>query len=412
MLPGASAIYTLRKHECEVTCLKVVHLNAFPMLVSGDRNGLIIIWDLIARRPRFQHQLESKAHIVSIGYLDHYITLLSKDHTLRFLCWCKNNCVVLTGQDHDDTNECEGLHQVYEIPVNTLNFANVALTPAEDGLHRLWCCHTVDSESFDVYTFNLQDPHSLKRQFNRVNLYDALLSATNWKRDNALEKTGIVMKFLEHKGVVFLGFESGFVVGVQLLETPNSQPVLALVYASSIHYPEPVLSLCVSSDGRSVYSSSTNSVIGIHNLSSVAELSIESKIIGGVAIPNELSLSKNALKMQSSEIAHLESIANCLIATNWKGQTLISNNSQTIVANAKERSNVLVEVSNAGSFSEEKKTQNWIKVSSMTCLERQKPNSIECFNAGQKRRIETFASRNWIFTGYEDGSIVMQSFDT
>ncbi|SCV04523.1 LANO_0G10726g1_1 [Lachancea nothofagi CBS 11611] len=411
MQPEGEVAYTLRKHEQEVTSLNVIHQDPYPLLVSGDLKGKLLVWNLVTRRPLAHYQLPTNAQVVSINYINNYLTVLSKDHTLRFLrLHDETSLKSSTAKTHGNDN-CT-LKEAYEIPINTLNFANVSIETITEDLYRLWSCNTVDSECFDVYTFDLKDPHSLKRKFNKINLHEALLKADNWDCRKSLDKTGIVMKFLKHNGVVYLGFECGFVVGLKILENEGVHPSLVVVYASSVHYPDPVLSLCAASDGHCIYSSSTSGVVGIHNAyeAPTDEYDDLNWLADGIGIPTNFTLVNSCIDLHTAEIGHLESLQDSLVAIDWKGQTLVFSHERANFTFSKQRSNVPIEDSNVGTFSAEKRTKNWIKASSMACLGERGSKQVQVSGAGERRRVSLCASRNWCFTGYEDGSIIMQSF--
>ncbi|CEP61562.1 Asa1p LALA0_S03e05644g [Lachancea lanzarotensis] len=418
MSNGHQLAYTLRKHEHEVTALKIVGQEPFPLLISGDRSGLLLVWDLITRRPITNYTLDSKAQIIHIDSIDNYVTVLSKDHYLRFYRMLDECDAELTIKSESSTSTTEykkkcGLEEVYCIPVNTLNFANVALQSLSNGLYRLWCCNTQESESFDVYTFNVKDIRSLKRQFRAIDLYSILIGATNWDRKASLEKTGLIMSFLNVDGVVYVGYESGFVVGLRFIEPAASKPLLAIVHASSVHYPEPVLSLCGSSDGRSVYSSSTTKFVGKHKVDHDYKPNSESSNVqsNGVTYSQFFSLNNSTIELGTTEIAHLESLKNSLVALNWKGQTVVANEQDSRVIGSKLRSNLVVEASNVGSFSADKRAKIWVKASSIVCLGSHCVSPNRSLSSGYWKRVSQAAARNWTFTGYEDGSIAMQSFE-
>ncbi|SCU89960.1 LAME_0E06348g1_1 [Lachancea meyersii CBS 8951] len=411
-----SVAYTLRKHESEVTASKIVAQKGyFPVLISGDRDGLVLVWDLITRRSISTYRLESKAQISSINFVDQYVTVLSKDHCLRFFR-LRNECSTVSPTTRKGTtsgNSCN-LKEVYSIPVNTLNFANVAIQVLSENKYRLWCCNAENSECFDVYTFDLRDQQSLKREFKAVNLYSNLTDASNWNRSFTLDKTGIAMCFLELAGLVYIGFECGFVVGLRFVEHKDaSRPSLEIVYASSVHYPEPVLSLCASCDGQTAYSSSTTSTVGRHIVPETGNCDIDDGCntqTNGIRYRKGFALCNSSLDLETNEIAHIESVGHSLVALNWKGQTVVANKDETHVVGSKLRSNLLVDDSNVGSFSADKKPKNWIKASSVACLGKQVITEDQFSSVGHRRRATQVAIRNWTFTGYEDGSIVMQAF--
>lgn len=410
------AAYTLRKHETEVTCLKVVGWEPYPVLASGDAKGELYLWNLVTRRPFAGYKLETKAQIIYIEWLNNYLIVLSKDHTLRFLQLHNETAVAIRGWTGNQF-ELQSFKIVYEVPVNTLNFANVVVTHMRESRYRLWCCNTMDSESIDVYEFDVKEQRSLRRLVSGINLYKAIIKAGNWSTGESLDKTGIVMCFLEHNGVVYLGYECGFVLGLQLVERSGENPTIVVSYVSSEHYPEPVLSLCYNEREEVILSSSTNDAIGVHTLqahsvnvseSEIALFSVEE----GIAIKRGLTLINKSIHLPTSKIGHLGCVDGRLIAVDWSGRTLVCEKDETKFCFSKQRSNVLVDESSAGTFDQGKAPRCHIKATSMACIGKQTLRELRGIRRGEKRRTELCANRSWCFTGYEDGSVIMQSFET
>ncbi|CUS22003.1 LAQU0S04e05952g1_1 [Lachancea quebecensis] len=408
--------FTLRKHETEVTCLKVIDWEPYPILASGDAKGELYLWNLITRRSFANHKLETKAQVIYIEWKNNYLIVLSKDHTLRFLQLHSEAAVAAK----DIIGHQAGLQSfsvVYEVPVNTLNFANVVVQQIKESQYRLWCCNTVDSESLDVYEFDVREQRSLRRLVNGINLYKVILKAGKFNASKSLDKTGIVMCFLEHNGIIYLGYECGFVLGLELVEYSGEKPNVLVSYVSSEHYPEPVLSLCYNERDRVILSSSTNDVVGVHTLQAhSANLSKPEpafySVEGGVATKRGLALDNKSIHLPTSKIGHLGCVDGALIAVDWNGRTLIFEKAETKFCFSKQRSNVLVDESSAGTFDQGKAPRCHIKATSMACIGKQTNCDLRDIRRGEKRRIESCANCSWCFTGYEDGSIIMQSFDT
>ena len=208
---------TLRAHKSAITCFKFISISVIPLLLSGDSNGDLYLWNLLTRRPILHYSLNQgdggNYGIVSLDHIDGIYVVHSKDHNVRFFRTPGNDTII---ERCDSREPFQTFVQIYEIPVNSLNFANVSVTHLKGDLYQLSCTNTMNSEGIDIYNFDINDLHSLKRIFADINFYETVKAILNDKEVFRFEKLGIVMKFLECNATTFFGFESGFVIGVRM----------------------------------------------------------------------------------------------------------------------------------------------------------------------------------------------------
>ncbi|SCW01306.1 LAFE_0D09670g1_1 [Lachancea fermentati] len=429
--------YTLRAHESGITCLKLIELHSIPVLLSGDSQGNLFAWNFVTRRPFAYHAVKSQASIISLDYKGGYFTVQSRDNLLRFF---KLDLDPSIPSGLRSSEKLSSLTPVYEIPINTLNFANVVIQHIVNDKFRLWCCNTMHSENLDVYCFDLGDNKSLKREFNSLDPFPIVKDLTKDSSKFKFEKLGIIMRLTEHEGIVYVGYESGFVLGLKMLPTIDDQKensaenskslqfidsgvnvgctsLMELIYISAIHYPNPVLSLYYSQQRNVVLSTSTEDQIGLHTIKTLPELTSEDKAkkfymsIGMKLVESEdIEKSNESIVLPTSKISHIATTDNSIVVSNWKGQTLVINDSVVSQRYFKARSNVHVEESCQGSFAEKKEVESpMIKVSAMTCLCGGLSNLDVYKSVGEQRRAAKVFGQNWCLIGYEDGSIVMQN---
>ncbi|QLL31330.1 hypothetical protein HG536_0B01930 [Torulaspora globosa] len=431
--------YSLRCHKSGVTASTFVEWpsrSSVPILITGDSSGLIVLWDLIVRRPLVTHTLAGGAQVVAMQDLgDGLIAILSKDHKLRLL--------EMTAKEMKSLAECttsfeapqQQLHEIYEVPVNTLNFANFVLQKLNKGFYRLICTNTQDSEAIDVYQFHLSNVHSLQRVFRGVTFGGVIQKLATDPESVKARKLGIVMRFLEHQETIYCGFESGLVVGFKIHDLDcertnidedadrNHNTCIEIVYVSSVHYPEPVLALELNDATGEILTSSTKDVVGIHPpISTQGAIGCQSNFFhdqaSSVLIRRDLKIcGTNFKKVPASSIGYLAVVNGNLVASSWSGITyVLSPDYRVLVTMSKSRPNVFVSDSSQGSLqgaNEEKTQKRHIKVSSLTGIS---PAVIQRFSSldhqltrwqGQNRRMRAFAAKSWCIIGYDDGSIAV-----
>ncbi|CAK9441421.1 uncharacterized protein LODBEIA_P52890 [Lodderomyces beijingensis] len=239
--------FSLRAHASPISCI----LSLSPQQVlTADETGQVITWDLTTRRPTHQWQAHTDAVLTMIPWHNYVITH-SRDHTVKF--WFNGKLA-------------------YEFPINALNYTNIVLlngsylvTPA-----------TTDSTNIDIYKLT-RDPVGITRVIANYSAYETLHSVKN--SDLAGRKDfGIIMQMAVIQDEIYIGYESGDIVGLKLLHAPPSIPKhhhhddesstslinkdagLKLTYHNNSHVPEPVISLA-DLNGILVSGSTTNTLI-------------------------------------------------------------------------------------------------------------------------------------------------------
>lgn len=403
--------YTLRNHTAAVTQLLVVpnypdenniQTDLIPKLVSADEVGTILVWDMLTRRPIKSISIPSGASIVDIQLLaNKYLVCLSKDYTLRILDWF-------------DLKE----KPLFEMNVNTMNFANftISIDEKEENL-TLCCCNTQDSEAIDVYQINIKTS-KLTRLFNHVDFYSIIkdnLSITLGKK--LPDKLGMIMKFTQDlsSNTIFIGFESGILIGFLI-----DSDLLKIVYLSTYHFPEPILDLqCVFGSGHSkvsgaLISSSTNNIIAKHSYP-------VSDIITNRVKENHIYKSSNlaptfpkAMEVKGTKIAHIAEFESYLIWATWGGKTFVKNTTTDKILKYKRgKGSIRPNESPQGSISQnqnENKELKYVKIGSMAVLQSNHSavggmKSLVVMNRSNQRRLKEFISHSWCFVGYNDGTI-------
>lgn len=409
-----NATFTLRQHTTKVTNLIVCPLtdtHVSPQLLSSDEAGQVICWNLITRRPMWHLQIESNATIIDLQLIQgKYLCVLSRDYTLRIY-------------------ELEQRDKIlFQMNVNTLNFANLAIYMVDHAILRLHCCNTQDSELLDVYEINLTTG-KLSRTFNKLDFFPILQKLfPNNDSITKLDKLGMIMKFcsVASQYLVFIGYESGVVLGLKYLEIKDNEPVLKIVYISVMHLPEPILELKLTNDEKFVLSSSTSNQIGKHPIISLSTDTVGDFETNGEIIysPNLSIMDPEIITVKGQKISHIASNTKYLIWATWQGKTFLMDKDQkNVLAKwVKFKSSIQPNESSQGNLnksSQDVKMSKNIKIGSMTVLENDKYQALkrlisiedskmkQLISLAQQRRINQFVESSWCFIGYEDGSIAL-----
>ncbi|AQZ14182.1 ASA1 (YPR085C) [Zygosaccharomyces parabailii] len=397
--------YTLRFHKSSVTTLLVLQLpgDPTPVLLSGDATGVLILWNLITRRPITNYHIETSPRLVALQYIGlASVAVLCKDHKLRIF----------------NIGDLPRWKQVYEIPINTLNFANFVIENLGDAWFRLICCNTQDAESIDIYVFHLTDLHSLRRVYKGLKFYESLIPLLG---DTVkLDKLGIAMKFVECNGVIYCGMESGFVIGFTMIkakktdgpedEEPANQSV-RIVYVSNVHYPDPVLDLCVTP--QFILSSSTGNKIGVHDWRKLS-------------YPNSsnencpLVLTKDNFKrVPLSQVSHVKQVDDFLLLASWSGEIVVLDQHYAFIAKFVKSKSLLQVTENSKGNLQGSSATTLSKENSLNCkitslqgisavhvrTEAENKAMSATISMGKKRRLQKFIENAWCIVSYEDGSI-------
>lgn len=295
--------FTLRKHKESISATEFINVRIQkdplvlkPYLISIDERGLLILWDLATRRPILEHQAHS-TQVMTIKQLG-----IDDDGEEYCIIEEYYGLIVTHGRDNlikiwrlfNEINEFN-LEQVYEIPVNSLNFSNI------DILNEfLITPNTLNSNFFDIYDIsfissnNSFNEFKLKRIFNGIDLYKLSIDQgfeftefqiNNDDEVNRVDKLGIIMKFLwiDHK-TLFIGFESGHVLQIEVGDD------IRVVSISQEHFPDPVLSLTYNKSNQRIISTSIKNEIVIHEVgkASIKKVKLDFNKISNIGVVNKM----------------------------------------------------------------------------------------------------------------------------
>lgn len=468
------ATHYLRHHEFGITALCTGTLDAIfniysPILISADEKGSLTIWDLVIRRPLFSKRL-CEAQIVAIQFDEgKYISFLAKDHKFRMFELYPNKSIDIKINSHR-SNDLMFLKQVFEVPVNTMNFANFGLISLGDDRFQLVTSHTQDAHFLDIYEFQIPELHSLKRIFKRVDLIPLIKLKYGTDLLPKIEGLGIIMRILCVDDIIFCGFESGFIVGLRrytnestykkgtkikqidvgvstsnlgkLLSSGSDKyfeneeklnEILEIVLVDTAHCAEPVLSMVYNSSTKSILSSSTTNSIIIENCTkdflsarncdqffSESEYYVDTT--NHMLIRRSLKLNKNIKKeTPCKNIGFLATIEGNVIFGSWSGKTyeISGDNNEAIPTAVKDKSSIFVTESAVGNTQNTQngsgeKVKKSIKIGALTALCISDLSTFQksladqkVLSPGQKRRTMDFITNSWLFIGYEDGSVAM-----
>jgi WD40 repeat protein len=282
--------FTLRRHTHGVTSLCLIRVpltvqkklitssSSTPMilkpyLLSGDQEGLLILWDMSTRRSIYSWQ-GHQGHILVIKQMgidqksgsidDKFFGLVyshGRDNCVKF--WRLFNLAGKFRCDH-----------IYDLPENALNFSNV-----DHWGHVMVTPNTMESGKFDIYDIGFLgesdiSENKLKRLYEAVNVYQRAIdegyefNEFKLQRDedemSRVDKFGIIMRLLlVRKDLLVIGYESGHVAILKLNYDDKSYEILSI---TSEHFPNPVLSLFYDSHNYVVASTSIASHIAFHDL--------------------------------------------------------------------------------------------------------------------------------------------------
>lgn len=221
--------FSLRGHSASVACVCAWG----GRVVSADRLGEVIVWDLATRRATARWRAH-EGHILSmcataLGLMTH-----GRDSAVRI--WAEPK----------PSPTC-----VFEMPVNSLNFCNVAVTHFDDAVVMATPA-SVDSDAVDIY--HLSPLLALTRVAQNVVAPTEISTA-------GARGHGIVMRMAWAARTLFVGYESGAVAAIA-----TSARGAEVVWLAPAHTPHPVLSLEVETDHgcHRVWSGSASKKLMVH----------------------------------------------------------------------------------------------------------------------------------------------------
>lgn len=237
--------FSLRSHKSSITYIYPSPTSPLH-LFTADSSGLLIKWDLTTRRPVSSWQAHTDT-ILTITTIHGHLLTHSRDNTIKI--WNNTDSVL-------------------EIPCNSLNFSNVIvlndeilITPA-----------TLNSNNLDVY--KVTSDWQLTRLISDANIHQLVENGIQFEEIGSRNDYGIIMKIYLLDDIIYIGFESGDIVGLQLtFPDPtikqssnnnkliiNQLPKLIAKFHNSTHVPNPIISL-LSFQEYLVSGSTTNKII-------------------------------------------------------------------------------------------------------------------------------------------------------
>ncbi|CCK68392.1 Asa1p KNAG_0A07390 [Huiozyma naganishii CBS 8797] len=396
--------YTLRAHTCAVTTVLVVDDCHTPTLVSTDEKGRIIVWDLITRRSVRSHQLESGAAITATQYVEpNLLACLSKeDCSLRLY-------------------NLATLEEIFEMKVNTMSFANFVIARSENGLLTLFCCSTTNPEAIDCYTIDVTTKR-LKRVAKELHFGESI---ANVLPDGLpkIDKLGLVMKFISHdSGTMFIGFESGIIIGFRLVfdSISDGDCLVVVTHVSAPHCPRPILSLEIDVNNRAkLLGSSTDTIIATDTIITTDTCAVsDMKSRAGITTSNDLAFITSEIHdTHTRKIYDIKSLSKYLLWSTWTGKSYSSKVDTSFIEKYwKSKSSLIPIESSQGSFDKNKadpKVSRYVKTKCITgfdshcysCRFGVRMDSVALSDRSKERRLLQFAEHSWYIIGYEDGSI-------
>lgn len=272
---------SLRGHKSSVSCIARVQDD----LVSADRDGWVVLWNLTTKRPRALWKAH-QGQILTLKYTAMGLLTHGRDSELRLwnlsessLRGCSSDVSVVGNEEEPKKPQYE------ELPVNALNFCNVDFweLPSE-GLKKNALVVTpasVDSDNFDVYkissdgstfaiqrvieNFAIRFAQSIKLDLEEINDPDLILKQRGH---------GIVMRLrFISENLLFVGYESGALFGLDIRPLVrdlvkkadrlviNTGYKVTLKCALKGHTPLPILSLEYDNDSKVILCGSASKKI-------------------------------------------------------------------------------------------------------------------------------------------------------
>lgn len=385
-------LFTLRSHKLAVSCISSFSIRSKTYIVSGDKDGVLTLWDIAIRRSLIVWKGHSES-VLSILTFGDYLITHARDSSIKY--WKFESVSA-------EPNE------VLDIPVNSLNFCNI------DGFNNyIFTAATTSSNNFDCYFIDPID-FSIKRVITNFNCYTLV-------NGQSTKDYGIIMKmnYISTDSILIVAFESGdFVVvkidwnsNVDLTKKGdrlilNKDPIITLLIHNSTHSPNPITAISYSED--LVYIGSTTRKIVKQSKNSPPEL-IKTKHLGVLLmIPFKTSLlvaywnglieiiEGNPIKDPSNSDDHDD-----------KSKSTLTKVSKTVstIDNSAAIKPVFISRSTPSETNLETPKAN-MKLSSLFLLKPQQ--NLNTYNKGHYKsllRAKKHISSPILFAGYEDGII-------
>ncbi|EGW30578.1 uncharacterized protein SPAPADRAFT_63415 [Spathaspora passalidarum NRRL Y-27907] len=277
------------------------------------------------------------------------------------------------------------------MPVNSLNFSNVVMlknyliTPA-----------TTDANNFDVYQLDHKDSYEITRVITSFNGYKLVNNNGITDDYGGRNDLGIIMKMLVIDNILYVGYESGDLLALNIdFEPPiiitkandapstgklsaflkqsktviNRDPKITLVDHINIHAPNPIISLSHSNN----------------------------HIIAG-STTNKLSLDHDILKLNNSGIQSILPTHKVLLIGYWNGIIEGYSDNQCVFTNKRQLPRVNILDSNKGNAKQENSLL--VKLTFMVSRDKIESKAVSKYSIKQK-----FTDQELVFVGFEDGTI-------
>lgn len=425
-----------------------------PTLITCDEKGWIIWWDLNTRRPigcwcghngeniitvkqlGLKWELSAdKSYYIPIINTSIYGTLLTHGKDGEIKIWKLIDTFNLPGsgvlgykyssvlskklylENPNDNNTSDKTSKekwlkpkiFFEMPVNMLNFCNVAI----NNKNYLVTPSTLNSNYFDVYKLELDlnsnNEPDLKRIHKSVNAikftddYNIPIKHLE-NQENMNKDLGIIMKVEWLDDHYFaVGYESGHVLTFKL----KNNNEITLITIESSHYPNPIMALHYNSAlNILIYTSTTDSVV-IDNLKYLDD--------EGQEITNKVSL----ISLKHKGISEIITNGSIISFITWDGYSRfykIENSNLTFIFKLKKLTPSIQLELQTGKDADGNMVSNLTRTSFLGFSKIQrnfsylKNNNLLLYSNGMskmivRKRYELNQDKNWLYIAYKDGSV-------
>ncbi|GME78705.1 unnamed protein product [Ambrosiozyma monospora] len=355
----------------------------FGKLLTHGKDGEVIIWDL------FELIRTENGN----GYL------WKRDSPLQRKVFATRN----------DISKWISPDKLFDMPVNPLNFSNVAFCE-----NKLVAPSTQDSNCFDVYEISkVAKVYSLKRLYKAVSAVQQIEKndkEINIQYDEESGRDfGVVMKIVWINDNVFsVGYESGHVVSFNL--TNDS---LRVISVNSSHYPYPILALHYDPLTEKLLAGSASSTITIDSLDSIEN----SEFL-------EIRTLSQTYNVKHKGISDISTRPNTVVLITWDGFSRFYKYDESgSLQFCKKVKKTVPSIDNMNSstsaMSESQQQSSAILIMNKPQFGFSflKSKGTLRFDNGRSKNIVKFRSEQafdhcWLFTGYKDGKVTLQEIET
>ncbi|KAH4932604.1 hypothetical protein HBI65_211170 [Parastagonospora nodorum] len=261
-LPPAQPSYILRGHASQIHSVRFVRRNS--RLLTGDADGWIVYWKLETKRALAVWKAHEGAILGAQEWGRDKLITHGRDNSLRIWQLRASDeptfSTVLPAEDATTPRPKPWL--LYTLPVNTLNFCAFSLcsSSAHDGPNKVV---GTSSDAMLVATPSTDD--------KKINIYQFPEEKLRYVVPIIpMVDSGMVMavKLVHHTTsntvLILSGYEGGL-TAVHRLPSAEASSVQSteLIYLSQPH-TQPILSLDISADNRTYFTSAADAVIAAH----------------------------------------------------------------------------------------------------------------------------------------------------